>query len=313
MPAPRFAPVALALSLSVGVGCSDYGLAQEWQLDRLRLLAIRAEPAEARPGEVIRFSSLVYQPEGASIAGTAWFACLPEAADDFGCTADPGLMDQLAGADPSTLSDEDLAELNETLVAAGLIGYEPLFAPVWTAPVGALDGLDEAAAQEGLSALINVSVIPEGADSDGDIELAYKRVPISLSTTPNHNPELLGLRVALRTKGSEDASIEIVDDQSEVVEVRAGRQYQIDPLYSPASLESYVYVDEGGGAEERSEEPYFSWYTEGGEFDQPFSLYPSSGVVWTAPSAPWSGLVLVLMRDRRGGMAWRYLHVEVPG
>ncbi len=61
--------------------------------------------------------------------------------------------------------------------------------------------------------------------------------------------------------------------------------------------------------ETRTEEPYFSWYTEGGSFDQPFSLHPSTDVEYTVPKEDFSGFLVVVMRDRRGGMAWQVLRV----
>ncbi len=61
--------------------------------------------------------------------------------------------------------------------------------------------------------------------------------------------------------------------------------------------------------ETRAEEPYFSWYTEGGSFDQPFSLHPSTDVEYTVPKEDFSGFVVVVMRYRRGGMAWQVLRV----
>ena len=60
-----------------------------WQLDRLRVLATQATPAEAAPGETVAFESLVYQPDGESLEGVVWFGCLNESATSFGCTIDP--------------------------------------------------------------------------------------------------------------------------------------------------------------------------------------------------------------------------------
>ena len=37
------------------------------------------------PGDTVVFRSLIYVPYGETLAGTVWFACLPEGSTDFGC------------------------------------------------------------------------------------------------------------------------------------------------------------------------------------------------------------------------------------
>ena len=41
----------------------------------------------------------------------------------------------------------------------------------------------------------------------------------------------------------------------------------------------------------------------GDGFLQPFSLYPF-GAEWTAPDKDWTGKLIVVVRDRRGGIDW---------
>jgi hypothetical protein len=191
-------------------------------------------------------------------------------------------------------------ELFEQLIAAGLIGYEPFWAPSWTPPEDALDGLSPEDQLEGVSAMINVTLLPAGATDESDQELAFKRVPVSLATHPNHNPEVTGLRV-----DGEDIRL------GGQLQATPGAVYEIEPLLSDESIESYAYVDSNGDAEERVEEPYCSWYLEGGELDMAFSLYPHTSIEWTAPDQAFEGMIVVVVRDRRGGMAWAQLRVRV--
>lgn len=276
--------------------CGVETLAQSWQLDRLRVLAVAAEPAEPRPGDTVSFTSLVYTPEGVDLAGTVWFACLPTSADEFGCTLDPALLDALQ-VDPSTLSPEELATLIAEAQAAGLIGFEPGFAPRWSVPADALAALPPDAQSEGLSAIVNVTALPDLGDGvtpgPDDVEAAYKRVPVSLAATPNHNPRVDGITI--------DPA---VDAAAGLLQVEPGATYTLTPTFPDDAIEDYTFRNENGEDETRTEEPYFTWYAEGGIFDQPFSLHPTSDVEWTAPSAGFEGWVLVVMRDRRGGMAW---------
>ena len=161
-------------------GCAEEQLSQQWQLDRTRVLAAKAEPAEARPGDTVYFQSLVFSPD--PVEGVIWFACLPENSNGFGCSIDPEL---LSGMDNT--EELDIAQL----IDAGFAGFEPQFPASWTVPQSALDGLSEEAKREGVSALTTLSVLPEGATGEDDISLAFKRFPISESTTPNHNPYVL--------------------------------------------------------------------------------------------------------------------------
>ena len=288
---PRPARTLPLLLLALG-GCDSNGLAQTWQLDRLRVLGVRAEPAEPEPGDLVAFEALIFDPEEPRERTVAWFACLPESSSDFGCTVDPTLLDSLSSVDPSTLSAEELAQLYADAQAAGLIGFEPYVAATWVAPADALDGLDEAQQEEGLSALVNLSVIPADAASDADIEIAYKRVPVSRAATPNHNPTVSGISFN---------GVEIADGETFIAKM--GVIYEVAPVLTDDSIEDYSYTNSDGVDETRTEEPYYTWYTRRGKFDQSFSLEPYSSVEWT-PGGSETDELIVVMRDRRGGMAW---------
>ncbi len=302
------APVALATLLSVGCGGSD--MAQEWQLDRLRVLAVRATPAEPRPGDTVTFDSLVYVPPDVILDGVTWFGCVPTDSIGFGCEIDPTVLDGFAELDLATASPTELAELFTALEEAGFIGYQPGFDPIWQAPLDALDGLDDALRQEGRNAIVNITAIPKDGEED-DIELAYKRVPVSENDTPNHNPDVLGITV--EGKGFVGGAGTVEDP----FVLKAGEEVELAPVLADDAIEEYTYLTSTGAVESRTEEPYWSWYTEGGEFGQNISLpfLPESPFTYATYTAPkqsgWTGLVAVVMRDRRGGMGWAQVQVLV--
>ena len=283
------------------LGCYEQPeLSESWQLDRLRVLAVAAEPAEPQPGETVSFTSLVYSPDHAEIP-TIWFACLPEAADDYGCDVDTSVFESLSGLDPENMSSEELAQLYADLVAAGFVGAEPYFPPSWTPPADALDGLSDTEKLEGLSAIVSIFATPADAASLDDAEAAYKRVPVSLATTPNQNPVLTGF---LQSDGTALA------DGAQVT-VSAGATLTVDVVLS-GEPEDYTYTDDDGVVETRTEEPYFTWYAEGGTFEDTTTLWPETQVTWTAPDESGTLLLYCVARDRRGGMAWSGLSVVVP-
>lgn len=287
------------------LGCDNPAdeLSQSWQIDRLRVLAVAAEPAEPRPGDVVSFTSLVVSPVE-PVGMVTWFACLPDASNSYGCTGDTDALSALEGVDIENLTPEEQAALYKELVAAGLIGVEPFFSPVWTVPTDALDGLDEAERAEGLSALVSVTAIPAGESVDeSDVELAYKRVPVSEAVTPNHNPGVVGWTV-------DGASVAA----GERVTVARGDTAELTLVLADDARETYQFTDDDGAVDERVEEPYLTWYTQAGEFDQTATLDPDFTVEWTAPTEPATPdfSVWAVVRDRRGGMGWAELplHVE---
>ncbi|RME27497.1 MAG: hypothetical protein D6798_04415 [Deltaproteobacteria bacterium] len=312
LPRLRAVPVAAA-ALGVGTagaGCGGSSLSQSWQLDRLRVLAVQAEPAEPRPGEEVRFESLTYLPPDQQLELTAWFACLPDQATEFGCELDASALDSLSGVDPESLTPEEQAGLLQQLLDAGLIGVEPWFAPTWVAPEDALDGLSDTERLEGVSAVVNLTAMPTGAQDEGDFEIAYKRLPISEALTPNHNPDI----VAFRVDGK-------VFAPGGTVGVNWGQPLEIEPILADDALETYTYRTSEGVDEERTEEPFVTWYVEAGRFDQPYSLYPNLPVTWTAPlsaeevyvgdGSVESWRLIAVIRDRRGGMGHAELTVEI--
>lgn len=276
----------------LAIACTTDELSQSYEIDRVRVLGAAAEPAEPKPGDVVTFSSLVVSPNE-PLFGTAWLACAGDQASDFGCEFDESLFSDPENVDP------------EALAAAGFIGFEPYIPPTWTVPTDYLDALTDEEKLEGTAAFINIIAIPgDGSelDEDADVEIAYKRVPVSLATTPNHNPVLSGLRVD---------GIDVAEDG--IVELDAGQTYEIEAVLQDDSVETYTYVSSDGESEERTEEPYFSWYLQKGSFDQTNTLYPFTSVNYTTPadgSADDLGL-WVVVRDRRGGMSWSQMTVRV--
>jgi hypothetical protein len=302
------------------IGCGETEQAQSWQLDRIRLLAARGEVAgppdpvlgtraEPRPGETLRFSSLSYAPPDDPIAGALWIGCLTEGDTQTGCEFDESAFDDLESLDESA-SAAEIEEAFQRLNEAGFLGIEPDWPPMWVVPDDALEGVEDRL--EGVSAFVNISLLPmdESAleDDEADLEAGFKRVAVSEATSPNHNPDIKDIVVA-------GTSIE----DARGFTARAGLTYILDPILEDGHIETYSYITGAGEEELREEEPYFSWYTELGSektskqagFDTDYSLYPYSSVEWTAPKVSGTIRIHVVVRDRRGGMGWRSLVVNV--
>jgi hypothetical protein len=284
------------------LACTTSELSESWQIDRTRVLAVAAEPAEPRPGDVVDLRALVVGPEEVGLV--VWVACVTGDDDANGCVGDTSAFSEVFA--DGAVSPEEQATLQE----AGLVGVEPFVPPRWTVPADALDGLPEERRAEGVSAFVNVSVIPGPLDMTGageppdldeaDLELAYKRVPVSLTDTPNRNP---------RVEGVDVDGVRVEDGATAVLD--RGETYTLTPLLASDAVEAYTYVREDGTVETRDEIPWIAFYATDGRFNQTESLYPELGRTWTAPETAGTHTVWFVARDRRGGMGWATLRVEV--
>ncbi len=297
----RFAVFPLLLA------CSSDELSPSWRIDRLRILAVAgdtvvtdgsAPTAEPRPGDTVQFRSLVVSPD--PVGAVVWFACA--SAGSYGCDIDSADLSALSDGSMDTLTPEEQLALFAELQAAGLIGVEPFLPPSYTVPDDYLTSLTEAQRTEGTPIIVNLTAIPDEADvAEADLEIAFKRLPVSEALTPNHNPVITGLRVE---------GIDLAPGAT--LTVVPGYPYEIEPILSEGSVEDYTYVNQDGNAEARTEEPYFNWYTKHGSFFQEYSLYPNTSATWYAPAEPpaETDTLWVVVRDRRGGMGWYTLDLR---
>lgn len=282
-----------ALILPLAAGCvinSDKwprprDLSESWLVDRTRLLAIRADPPEIRPGESSTFAALMPVPGGEDLV-RVWFAC-PVIEGALGCSPD------LSGLDLDTMDPSALVEL-------GLIGVEPGFTPSYRAPLDLLaDVSSEQELREGRTVVVQVSGLPEdglGASEDLDfnaLEVGFKRLVVSEATTPNHNPEI----VAFEVDG-------IAVRSHQVVHLEPNQSYDLATVLDDASIETYDYLNSEGILEQRTEEPFVAWYATDGEVVESYTLYPYNEASWISPGRGAEGAWYAVVRDRRGGMAW---------
>mgnify|MGYP000105800186 CR=1 FL=1 len=266
-------------------------LSPTWLVDRPRVLAVVAEPPEVRPGEAATFSALIPDPTSEDDLFQVWLACpVDDAGNGFGCLTD------FSDVDLENATPEELADL-------GLIGVAPgPFPPTYVAPLDLLDDLSEEERLEGRYVNAQVTAFPgdltqatSATDIDfNEVEVAYKRLVVSEARTPNHNPSIATF-VVDRLEVPADA----------VVQVDPKQEYDLGIQLPDGTRELYEFVTSSGEVEERVEEPYASWYSTGGEVQEEVTLYPYLESTWTSPETSGEeGTWYVVLRDRRGGMAW---------
>ena len=263
----------VALALAIGTACTDGELPSESELDRLRILAARATPAEVAPGALVQLESLTFRP-GSGPVGVVWELCT-----SMEC---PSVERR---SDPASLLDE--GELDPQ---AGLIGLEPELPPMFAAPPGVLDALPASEQEEGTFVRFGLSAVAWPDGDTEEVEWATKDLPVSASSTPNTNPVLSTVRVGVEDAVSGDALL------------LAAREHELEVVGLDAMAESYTYRTTDGTVETREETIDVRWYSDLGSFD---------GSFWDPGPSGGSGSLIVVVRDGRGGTDWAVLQVEI--
>lgn len=260
-------------------------LEDSWEVTRLRLLGVAAEPPEATVGETVRFSALLADPSGVAET-TVWLACPTTEATPFGCPVD------LFSVDMETATPDELAAL-------GLIGVQPYFEPVYTPSADLLDDADTRQRENGVFVTVQAMALPAGA-LEGEsfdfteVESGTKLLVVSETSTPNHNPRITGWTI--------DA-LPVPDGA--IVEVDPGQGYDLGAVLAEDAVEDYVAMLSDGTLVESTEEPYISWYATRGELVDAWTIYPYHQATWVAPDDSGAeGTWYAVVRDRRGGMGW---------
>jgi hypothetical protein len=298
-------------------------LSQSWQIDRTRILGVISDVldedgvstgrAEASPGDTVRLSSLAVHPE--EDLSVLWTGCVADASDEFGCIVDMEALEALFSQDVESMTPAELVAWQTALEAQGFLGVEPYLAPKIHVPEDLLADLPPEKQLEGTSYLLSLVASPDAAGmleggtedldasdlEESDTEVATKQIVVSQGVegqpwTPNYNPRILYLLI----NGEQH-------DPGTTREVSPGEELTLEPILTTDSVEEYIFVNRDGEAEERMEDPWFSFFTTDGLFDIPYSLSSSPEAAFHVPDEPQEATlrIWVVVRDRRGGMHWQ--------
>jgi hypothetical protein len=283
----------IALSLAVA-GCNS-DLPPEWQIEKLRVLAVQAEPPEIAPGASTVLQALAVEPPvpppgspPPSPLSYVWLAC----------TIPPGVTEQvpcglsttrpLTGADlgQATPPPDCQAEPGADLC---LLGTDPIVR--FTAPAGALAG----ARTTQMLITVAIADTPSGAigclvdtannggmpvDPDHCV-LALKRLTVTSPTTPlsdgtlpvfNRNPQLTGFDLVVPT--GDQASL--LDGTAEFLPTPDGQSPQaaLDAARADDAAELEPTFDSSGKVTGAQYEALtIAWYTTAGKLDSGRSAF----------------------------------------
>ena len=274
--------MALLLILLVA-GCGK-GEDPATLVERLRILAVRADPPEATLDEIVGFEALIADPSGASRPiSVTWAVCLldvPSSASDTFCSGPGSYPIQGTGASVS-LSLPDLADW----IAQRGIDLNKLIGDPRLGDIYLLIGIEVSAGDETVQAM--------------------KRLKLQLKTGEpvNHNPQITDLEMDGASLGAQPVSL------------NAGAKHKFRPVVSEDSREWFIPDKD---TDEKLEDNIFSWFATGGDLSDSRTILDTDNAGndlvindWTAPNEPGLHSLWLVVRDGRYGTDWIEILFEV--
>jgi len=278
------------LALLLAVACQPELEKQSQLLDRVRLLALRADPPEAdvRDGGIpapIAFTPLAY-PDAGLVFQLALCGPGNPFAGDFDCPGSNGI------------------DLPDGVLDASRPDIEAFLAAAYGSP-SAIDGginVDEpGAAQIPIGYEVDR---PDAGPDPSNRERGIYRLAVRFSGAPNHNPELLD--VTLPDGGPLQGAVLPLNQEI--------RLYPHIPDGGPGGIETYVGLD-GGIQHERFS---YSWESTAGEVVDFRSAEPipedpnaTSDIRFRTHDVATPVHIYVVLRDLRGGASWKVFDVTL--
>jgi hypothetical protein len=294
--------LTIAIPLALFACSNDFAPYSE--LDRLRILAIRSEPAMPLPGESATLSALTFAPAG-QIPAYHWSWCpvVPPASSNYSCPMDQATADQIfAGSLEPGIALPSL-DLGQGLTADftnpfALASLSDLCTNGFSSP-GFSQGLT---CEQGYPVLVVLDVSVTGASLRAGFVVW---LPASMPPVINQNPSLSALSLDSIGLETPQNSIGFLPGQKVIVQV------QINPA------EVRPIPPSEGPPGQRLEHMWASWFADAGRIDKTRTAYiddvapldQTSQNTWTAPTAEeWPSDNLfhfaVVLRDDRGGASW---------
>jgi hypothetical protein len=279
-----------ALLLLLFAGCDDALDQRLAIIEAPRVLAVQAEPAEAKPNAMVTYRALVASPDGPIADAPHWAYCTAPKPP----TEDNAVSDQCIG-------DGALVDLGTIDVATGTLANDACarFGP--DTPPGGFRPRDPDPTG-GYYQPVRVDVVDQ-------LAFGMSRITCKLPTAP--------------TEVARDYDLHYVANANPVLDpialdtVQADRDVALTASWPAESVESFLYYDAlTQQLVTRREAMRVSWFATGGSLAVDASAVGEDdtattvSTTWHTPAAGEAWLWIVL-RDSRGGIAWQPLRVTV--
>jgi len=303
---PAFGLLFLAATVAA---CGPPGFEEQYEITKLRTLAIGAEPAALGPGEVVSFSALVVNPASPVPPTLKWEVCLLTDSPDneYRCLSSPEFGDlgfELGEGSSQQLPYDVFEQLDVDVEAlCALFGSDEV-----------PDFVSLPSCDEGLPVTIRLT-----AESEGDVEIAIREFLILDDTEAarddrNTNPQSGNLLVNDVGLGSGEPVQVFQGGEEEFLQL----SLEVDLTTEAQSWEPVDPDNEGQRLAAEREVLRASWFSTLGEFEYAVTYY-SEGITEDDelitnelrlprrdPDAVGSTVrVWVVLRDNRGGVSWK--------
>lgn len=318
------------------------------QVEGFRVLAVRADPAEAPPGGQVTLSALWATPEGETVEASdvTWALCTKRRE-----LTEPGPVSPVCLAEFEDGESENLEYLESGESAAASLPRDVCryFGPLASPPEpGSVVG-GRPADPDLTGGYYQPVLVGQDEATLGTIRLLCGATNLPLTEIrnfnqgyrPNEHPDFESI-----LRRSDDSSEEI--DPAQTLEVGRGQEVDFrvewsscpeepecgDGLCTPGEnstncsedcrtdpvgctgAEFYLYADPATRTVTTQRETVtVAWFTTGGSFASSSTDDPEGNDftenVWTAPDEPGTLNIWLVLRDNRGGVSWRTLEVEV--
>jgi hypothetical protein len=299
-------PVLLAAQ-----GCFDLpDFAQSKFIDRPRILAVVAEPPEISPERDDALTLSVLTAGATEITDVRWTACgMPSTqVGGMGNQFGENMGDRGCRGETIPLGEGERITLDIAIARPFLMSDALASAALGAAlPAAALQQIRESI---GLAATAEVELL-----ADGKRLRALKRVLVRDGENPSSNPPPPTLRFGdTLLRGEGDAPPFRCQPESGGLRVAHGAAIELEPEVEGDRepwLEDYMVLDARGVLAERSEQAFYSWFTDAGDLEDGMTQAPNRANTWTAPRGDGCATIWLIVRDGHAGATSCTVNVSV--
>jgi hypothetical protein len=311
----------LLLSLAGGavlLGCKPSVGQPPYLVTSDTLLAVRGEPAEARPGETVTFSFLLASPSLGTVgdADALWDICL---------TPKPPSESNAVASACTGVPDAGVTTSGQTFEAVVPTKACQLFGPIAPPPVNGQPAVRPRDPDSTGGYYLPVQVLFPNLATGALSGFAMERITCGLASAPasaigdynskyqaNQDPGIEHTDILLDAAGNSSR----LDDGPP--SVTAGSVVSIVASFVAGSAETFpVYDAQSETLVDQQESLHMSWFVTGGTFEHDRTGVASGEVAsstsnqWTAPAQPGDYFLWLVLRDSRGGTDYKSYELQV--
>jgi hypothetical protein len=280
------------------------------------LLAVRGEPAEAKPGANATYSFLLASPNGpVSEPDASWDVCL---------TPKPPAVSNAVSSACVQTPDATNTTAGQTFAAAIPSNVCSLFGPIAPAPVAGQPPVRPRDPDSTGGYYLPVRVRVATASAEELSGFAFERIQCNLASAPADAIQKYNSQYVANNPPAIDHT-DLVDATGNLQpldvgtpSVSAGSTQTVAATFGDGSAETFpVYDPQSETLVNQQESLHMSWFVTGGKFEHDRTGVAagetaiSTSNQWTAPDQAGPIYLWLVLRDSRGGMDYKSYQLQV--